>query len=90
MTQVLEHFLPNTELNLQNLRGYLDSLDSIPVPNPLTPSASEATFSSYALTNAQSVVADQGDDDVSITDEISELHSELGKMRLDPRGVPSK
>jgi hypothetical protein len=97
MTQLLEHFLPNTELNLQNLRACVESLarGGLPAapPNPVTPSASEATYSSYAL-DTQSVVPDTGgvvsDDDVSISAEMAELHQELGKMRLDNRGVASK
>lgn len=90
MTQVLEHLLPDTDINLQTLRAYLQTLERDDVPNSVTPSASDGTFSSYALTGSHAASADQGHDDVSITDEMNELYSELGKMRLDPRGVPSK
>lgn len=91
MTRLLEHFLPDTELNLQNLRACVESLDSIPVPTILTPSASVTTSSTYTLPNPQPVPEGRGDDDdASITEEMSELFNELGKIRLDPRGIPSQ
>ncbi|KAJ3539321.1 hypothetical protein NM208_g5544 [Fusarium decemcellulare] len=87
MTQILEHFLPNTELNLQTLKSYVDSIGSNASDQALTPSGSEAISPSYALVSPPPIVEDAREDDSVITDEISELHKEVGRLRVDSRGI---
>ncbi|KAF4469117.1 aldehyde dehydrogenase [Fusarium albosuccineum] len=90
MTQILEHFLPNTELNLQTLKSYVDSIGSNASDQAFTPSGSEAISPSYALVSPPPIAEDAREDDSVITDEISELHKEVGRLRVDSRGIQSE
>ncbi|KAM5353446.1 hypothetical protein ACJ41O_000096 [Fusarium nematophilum] len=87
MTQIIEHFLPNTELNLQSLKAFVDSLDSNSTENPLTPSASDAISPSYALISPHPAAEEASGEGLLINDELSELYSEVGKIRFDSRGI---
>jgi hypothetical protein len=90
MTQILEHFLPNTELNLPNLKAFVQSLENSALDNPITPSASDGITPSYPIVSPQSTAPDSVNESSDITNEISELYQEVGRVRVDSKGVQSE
>ncbi|KAI8667584.1 Zn(2)-C6 fungal-type domain-containing protein [Fusarium sp. Ph1] len=87
MTQILEHFLPNTELNLPNLKAFVQSLENSALDNPITPSASDGITPSYPIVSPQSTAPESVNESSDITNEISELYQEVGRVRVDSKGV---
>lgn len=90
MTQILEHFLPNTELNLPNLKAFVQSLEESALDDPITPSVSDGITPRYPIVSPRSSAAETSNDSSDITNEISELYQEVGRVRVDSKGVQSK
>lgn len=88
MTQILEHFVPDTDLNLHTLKALANNLcgenaqDTAPGEGvaALSPAASSSV--SPAKTEAQDGGMEAG--------EIDELHQQLGWLRVDSNGVYSE
>lgn len=101
MTRALEHFLPNTELNLQSLREVVHSLSSGAVV-ATDPTASGTLSETSDQVNdgsgsgaksarglrATSQAGSTPSNDTCVTiEEIDELHGELGWLTVDSKGT---
>ncbi|KAH7143451.1 hypothetical protein EDB81DRAFT_934664 [Dactylonectria macrodidyma] len=90
MTQIIEHFMPDTELNLQTLKSYVAGLDNNVVESPPTPTASDVQAVSPVCQGATpEIPAEQpsANDSAIIDEEISGVYSDVGRLRVDSRGV---
>lgn len=89
MTRILEHFVPNTELNLPTLRALAGSLDGAKTEQGLSPMGNGLLGLSPASSSLVSPGKTQVDDEME-AEEIDELHRQMGWLRLDSNGVYSK
>lgn len=98
MTRALEHFLPNTELNLHSLREVVHSLASGAVSaadvtasgtlSEISDQTNDGSGKSARGLRATSQVGSSPSNDTCVTiEEIDELHNELGWLRVDSKGT---
>ncbi|KAH7002491.1 hypothetical protein EDB80DRAFT_580087 [Ilyonectria destructans] len=89
MTQIIEHLMPNTELNLQTLKAYVSDLGNHVTENPPTPSTSDVVVSpSCAIPSPSSPVEEpSANEGAIIAEEINRVYSDVGRLRVDSRGV---
>lgn len=92
MTQIIEHLMPNTELNLQTLKAYVSELGNNATENPPTPSTTDVVVSpSCAIPSPSSPVEEpSANEGAIIAEEINGVYSDVGRLRVDSRGVQSK
>ena len=88
MTQILEHFVPDTDLNLHTLKALANNLcgengqDTTPGKGVAVLSPAASSSVSPAKMEAQESHIEAG--------EIDELHQQLGWLRVDSNGVYSE
>jgi hypothetical protein len=90
MTKVLEHFLPNVDLNLQSLKEVVRSIGSASAGQALgLNEADSITVGSSQQIQPKGDRATNAGSSVTI-EEIDELHGELGWLRVDSKGTLRK
>lgn len=87
MTRILEHFVPNTELNLPTLRALADSLDGARREQGLSPA--DSGLLGLSPVSSSLVSPDKTDEEEMEAGEIDELHRQMGWLRLDSNGIYS-
>ena len=87
MTRILEHFVPNTELQSPTLRALAGSLGrGEEAEQGLSPMGNGLLGLSPASSSLVSPGKTQVDDEME-AEEIDELHRQMGWLRLDSNGV---
>lgn len=88
MTQLLEHFIPDTDLNLHTLKALASKLGSSDgqAPAPAQGIAALSPASSNSLSPAKTEAQDAHTE----AGEIDELHQQLGWLRVDSNGIYSE
>ncbi|KAK7432161.1 hypothetical protein QQZ08_001106 [Neonectria magnoliae] len=89
MTQIIEHFMPNTELNLETLKAYADGLGSNHAENLPAPTPGDAIISPGCSLSSPPPPeeADATADNAVIAEEIGGVYSDVGRLRVDSRGI---
>ncbi|KAK7419278.1 hypothetical protein QQX98_003430 [Neonectria punicea] len=81
--------MPNTELNLETLKAYADGLGSSHAENLPTPTPGDAIISPGCSLPSPPPPeeAPATADNAVIAEEISEVYSDVGRLRVDSRGI---
>lgn len=88
MTRILEHFVPNTELNLPTLRALAGSLDGAKKEQGLSPA--DSGLLGLSPVSSSLVSPGKTEEEEMEAGEIDELHRQMGWLRLDSNGIYSK
>jgi hypothetical protein len=92
MTQIIERLMPETELNLETLKDYVHRMERSGLGDHQTPG-------SDALVNVTDPLLSPGDETevvvpnheaAVISEEIGTVHSQVGRLRVDSKGVERK
>ena len=88
MTQILEHFVPDTDFNLHTLKSLASSLCG--ENGQGTTEGKGVTALSPAASSSVSPAKTEAQDGNMEAGEIDELHQQLGWLRVDSNGVYSE
>lgn len=98
MTRIIERLMPDTELNLQTLKHYVSQMErsdtedqtGYQIPGSDVVLSNQSLPSPLEQTVAIGTTPNTCNETTSISKEIGSVHAQVGKLRVDSKGVERK